>query len=356
MSQNKELLRRWINGDITRAEEAQLFRLAQQDPFLKDALDGYQRFSKSDHAAKLKSIQRQLSGQEKRRPVAIPLKWIAAAASILLAVGAAWLIIPESNKEKGSESIAQQESLNREPEASMQEGQNQQPEEQAKAIRPEMADNSAGPGETKPSSEEQIADLPKEISPEQDIAAAEKEVPVQEPKFTEPTNIEVTPVAEEPAMPDYPPKTPKTMADQARRVPAGAATSFPKKFNDTQESVAPYNLRESKPASRELRSRYSAMQSVQPVGGFEALEKYLDSLYLLEGKKLPQKPASVVLEFTVSADSSISNFKIINSVNKKWDEWAKEALKNGPRWYLMTGQAQDSVRTRYAVKINKRKN
>ncbi len=356
MSQNKELLRRWINGDITRAEEAQLFQLAQKDPSLKDALDGYQRFPKGDHTARLKRIQQQLSSHKKRRPVAIPLKWIAAAASILLAVGVTWLIISKSNKENGSEAIAQQKSLSKEPEESIQEGENQQPEEQAKAMHPEIADNSAGQSETTPSSDEQIAKLSKEISSERDIAAAKKEVPMQEPKFTAPANVEVTPMAEEPTMPDYPLNTPKTIADQARRVPAGAATSFPKKFDDTQESVAPYNLKESKPASRELRSRYAPIQNVQPVGGFEALEKYLDSLYLLTGKKLSQKPASVLLEFTVSADSTISNFKIINSVNKKSDKWAKEALKKGPRWYLTAGQAQDSVRTRYPVKVNKRQN
>ncbi|PSR53481.1 hypothetical protein AHMF7605_08055 [Adhaeribacter arboris] len=78
--------------------------------------------------------------------------------------------------------------------------------------------------------------------------------------------------------------------------------------------------------------------SAQPVQGYSHLQSYL--------KQHAQLPAGasrkgrVILSFTVNPDSSLSNFKIIQSVEKATDQAAIDLVKKGPAWQPASQQKQ----------------
>lgn len=85
----RDLLRRWISGDITAREESDLRRAAQDDPVVRDALAGYESFPEADHEANLNRLRGKLSvdSRSKVRPM---LVWRVAAAVLLLLVASYW--------------------------------------------------------------------------------------------------------------------------------------------------------------------------------------------------------------------------------------------------------------------------
>lgn len=60
------LLRKWIIGEATRTDEAQLDKAAQEDAFLADALEGYRQHPQGDHEARLQELQQRLRHRTRR--------------------------------------------------------------------------------------------------------------------------------------------------------------------------------------------------------------------------------------------------------------------------------------------------
>lgn len=95
-----QLLHRWIDGDVTRREEQRLEQLAQDDPFLAEALQGYRHFADSPHRERLDDIQTVL---KKKYPAtdsgasfSISPRLAVAATVLLLIVAAFWLLMPNT--------------------------------------------------------------------------------------------------------------------------------------------------------------------------------------------------------------------------------------------------------------------
>ncbi len=86
-----ELLRRWISGAITSAEEAELERRARQDSILREALESLQDQPTEDHATHVRSMVRKARPTATRRSL---FPRYAAAATILILLAAAALLIP----------------------------------------------------------------------------------------------------------------------------------------------------------------------------------------------------------------------------------------------------------------------
>lgn len=99
-----DALRRWITGDITQKEEIRLDEQAGEDPFLREALEGYRRFPKANHEASLESLRRRLrpEGKSRKLPVIRFPYRIAAGVAILLAVGLFWFLNPAGQPEMAS--------------------------------------------------------------------------------------------------------------------------------------------------------------------------------------------------------------------------------------------------------------
>lgn len=104
----RDLLRRWISGELTAREEAELRRAAQEDEVLRDAFAGYEATAEEDHAARLARLRSktQRSAGAKRRPLVV---WRAAAA-VLLLLAAAWWLIPNVQDNAMSAPMAMEES------------------------------------------------------------------------------------------------------------------------------------------------------------------------------------------------------------------------------------------------------
>ncbi len=82
------LLGRWLSGDLRHSETAPLEKDAATDPFLADALEGYQSFPQSDHLQRLALLQKRLDQRTEKKKSAIVV-WLprVAAAAVVLIVG-----------------------------------------------------------------------------------------------------------------------------------------------------------------------------------------------------------------------------------------------------------------------------
>ncbi len=99
--------------------------------------------------------------------------------------------------------------------------------------------------------------------------------------------------------------------------------------------------------ARKKASRASATQAgvtVQPAGGFAGLEAYIE-----KNKRLPAQspaPAEVELEFSVSTQGRLRNFRVIRSPGPAFTDEAIRLLRSGPKWENKTG---DEQKARYTV-------
>lgn len=86
----KVWLLRWLRGDATRVDESHLDQLAQDDPFLAEAMEGYRAMAEVDFEEHISVLENQLLPQTK----IFHLNWKIAAAILFLIVATAgfWLI------------------------------------------------------------------------------------------------------------------------------------------------------------------------------------------------------------------------------------------------------------------------
>ena len=83
------LFKKWIDGAVTWEEEKKLRTQAETDPFLADALEGYDTFPSSNHAKTLANIQQKIQQQPpKKKKKTVPYLRRAIAASVILAASA----------------------------------------------------------------------------------------------------------------------------------------------------------------------------------------------------------------------------------------------------------------------------
>lgn len=149
-----ERLRRWITGEATHEEERQLDQLAEEDPFLAEALEGYRRHPEGRHAERVEQLKARVREKGRRKRTVLFYLPRAAAAAILLAIAAGgfWYINQDGS---GTPSLAVQE----------------KPAEQAEEAAPE---SDAGASDTGPGKDE-TASLP---APKEPPAQALKAPPL----------------------------------------------------------------------------------------------------------------------------------------------------------------------------------
>ncbi|MCB0637747.1 MAG: carboxypeptidase-like regulatory domain-containing protein [Lewinella sp.] len=85
-----QLLRRWLRGETNRREEAELERLAQDDPFLAGALEGYRKVPAGEHTQRLTQLRRRLGGDSRRGSLLLWSRLAAAVALLVVAAGVWW--------------------------------------------------------------------------------------------------------------------------------------------------------------------------------------------------------------------------------------------------------------------------
>lgn len=89
-----ELLRRWVRGETPYEEERQLEQLAEEDPFLAEALQGYRRWPEGRHGEQVEQLKGRLRERSQRRRGLLSYLPRAAAAVVALALvaGGFWYI------------------------------------------------------------------------------------------------------------------------------------------------------------------------------------------------------------------------------------------------------------------------
>ena len=91
-SENKKrfFLRRWLIGNANPEESRQLKQWAKDDPFLSDAMEGYQAFPDADHSQNLERMRSRLKKNysgKKRSVIFVSFSKYAAAAAVVLLLG-----------------------------------------------------------------------------------------------------------------------------------------------------------------------------------------------------------------------------------------------------------------------------
>jgi len=101
----KELLKKYIDGSINAAERHELEKMALDDPFLFDALEGYSSKTNKDKKPVIPLPQKTVTPVKSIAPY---YKWIGMAASLVILLGVFWFLNPLS---QDTDSIAVNQSI-----------------------------------------------------------------------------------------------------------------------------------------------------------------------------------------------------------------------------------------------------
>lgn len=101
------LIRKYLNGELDAHAMHQLEARAQDDPFLMDALEGYEKAGGGQQGA-LADLSRRLQQRVERKEVRqiIPFRFLAIAASVLVVFTVGWLLVVKKNKTETPPQIA----------------------------------------------------------------------------------------------------------------------------------------------------------------------------------------------------------------------------------------------------------
>ena len=103
-------LKGWLSGDAGLKQERELQQLAQDDPFMADALEGYQAVPEDDHLHKLQQLRNRLAGkEEKKKGFPIWLRVAAGGAILVVALFALRWVNDGSRTQIGQATPAAQE-------------------------------------------------------------------------------------------------------------------------------------------------------------------------------------------------------------------------------------------------------
>lgn len=99
-------LLRWLSGEANRHDEQSLDKLAKDDPFLADALEGYRSLPEADHVAAMTRLKANLRRRARRqRGAGFYLLRVAAVGAVLVA---AWFVFQQfSQQEKSQAGMAE---------------------------------------------------------------------------------------------------------------------------------------------------------------------------------------------------------------------------------------------------------
>lgn len=351
-----KLLWAWLKGNLRSRDERELYRAAQDDPFLKESLEGYQRFPEAKHIDRIERIKGKL-GQQKKKGVIlpIPLRIAAAAASVLIVSASVWWILRPQQAELAD--MQSTESVQKEP----------VPAEDV--ISPAYADEEEVP-ELQVAEKKQIQPVPEQKGTTPPVPQKKPEQPKPEIALKDEMKEDVLEevaidMAPSPAAPLPPPPLekpeeeikPRTSPAREEKIETGRMAAKKKKED------AGIQLRENDQYSPIARSQKiqsptayqipEQNQSAQPVGGFYALENYLDSAWQQASSEdsLLVKGNYIGLEFQVLRNGNLTNFMITNSINPYQDSLFIKTLQKGPKWEYVNPQLKEPVKVKYRYPV-----
>lgn len=84
--QKKGLLKRWLQGDANLNDEQQLERLAADDPFLAEAIEGYRSVPEGQHLKNIQELKNRFNKEESTKGLILPLYLMRIAAGVAILV------------------------------------------------------------------------------------------------------------------------------------------------------------------------------------------------------------------------------------------------------------------------------
>jgi cytoskeletal protein RodZ len=345
-----EQLGAWLKGDLRMREERELYRAAREDPFLQEALQGYDRFPEGNHVDAVASIKGKLNKQ-KRRGLILPIRLAAAAASILILTASVWWLLQPAQGElaiaESTETIEELPQTVEESSSPIMADEEPATEEvpvETKAAQPAIEQKEVA-SKPQPQKKEVVEPEVAELSIEKEEALEEMALDVSPPSPPPPSPLPGEKISPAPA-----PVREETIA-------SGQAAAKKKKSDQSDVSLresTPYaptaqSRRLQAPSAYNLIEQDQLTQAARPLGGFEALENYLDSAWQQPWKAdsmLVEAPF-IEVEFQVLKDGSLSDFRILKSVKPEEDSTFIQLLKNGPRWEYLNNELKQPVKVQY---------
>lgn len=401
-------LKKWIDGSLTAREEQQLDAHAQNDPFLKDAIDGLRAQPDADHSLRLDRLRKKINQPEERKAVIIPLylRRIAAILILALTVGTIWWINrPEMQSELSlNDQEATEEDSAQEDEVAVTETEISTPSPAPNKIEPSLPaapsskkETSSPPPAVRTESADMEIDLEEEVESDlhdnKDLAM--DELPANQEGSSMPLPTPVLPSVEE-SLPiatlsgrvvdpaGFPVAgaviTNQEGEKEAISDPAGyfnimrnnladdaALTIHHFNYGDTvlnlpQQKAESLLINLNQPASLALARNLKPIDQNQPypIGGFEYFtenEEQISSsgqVRARKSRKAPtnysvksDQPAGTTIVFTVYQNGRIDHFEVLEAVDSTRAKAAINLLKNGPKWQLPPGV--DSMRTQITI-------
>ncbi len=345
-----ELLLSWLKGDLRSREERELYHAAKDDPFLNEALQGYEGLPEGKHLDRIASIKSKLNRQ-KKRGIILPIRIAVAAASIMLVAFSAWWIVQTPSSDLASAEPSEQV----EEEASATE----------ESMTPLVADEiQTEEPEPKKNTGIQLFKKQEDTSPklpaiklrpaEPEVAELEKE----EEDEIEELALDISPPSPPPPSPTLPTEEIKPPPAPVREESVASGQSAAKKKSDKKEitlqeyeQVTPSarSRQMQKPSALQVPVQDMEAQPARPLGGFDALENYLDSAWQKPWQKdsLTDAYEFIGLEFEVLKDGTLTNFLITNPSTPNGDSSFIQLLRQGPKWEYVHPNVTQPVKVKY---------
>jgi hypothetical protein len=306
-----EDIQRYLEGKMTAAEMHQLEKAALDDEFLADALEGYASLPDKEHAVILQSLKENISSKANQAKI-IPVKswWRqgmqVAAAILFLSISATLLYkYVFTSSLKPAESVAEVKKDN--------------------AIDMTLDSSSASPEESKPA----LAQNPGS-------------------RRDEKTNAAATPNSQKSkeAIASINAKEEESIASQSVKENKESLTTFPE-----QKVIPPSPAKMARAGvfpMPQIVIGPDSLQLAEPENGWQHYNQYVVANFIIpEKKSVPDKPAEIVLQFTVNEEGLAQNISVEKSSFPELNAKAIQLLKEGPKWKIIPQRLKGRLYIRF---------
>ena len=287
-----EDFRRYRNGEMTGEERNAFERGLQKDPFSEEASEGFLLISGDQAEEDLKKLRKKLGKRTEKRTVAVYYR-IAAAVAILVTVSVIFF-----NRSRETEyMVSKSETV--------------------------LTDTPVSIAASEP-----IKDLSEKAESKKAPAKRSRQVSPPPPVSPSPvlaeTNQSVLPADDKADTKDLVKE--EVLADAGEHDLAKADESVEAEKKMEMSRVAGVSA----PMAAKGRSA-SEYTEAMPIAGIDSF-----NLYIEKNIRIPdttsKKEETVIISFIVNSDSTLSDFRIIESPGQSYSREAKRLLKEGPRW------------------------
>lgn len=334
------LLQRYLSGAADFQEEQELRHLAKADPFLAEAISGYEQQPKQDHQAALSRIRQRIPTEKKQRRM-VPIYWqraIAAAILLLLGSAAIWYLNEPASP------IAQSEATKQD----LAEAPPQLAEEELAVVSEKKVEQPVAPGIDE-------SPTPKPTPPSPKTVPKPTPAPPKATPATVPTTTAPTVATDEVAIiePEQLATVTTEKADYSQLTSAIEDSAYSQVIPQLQalttveEAIEEQHVEETtkmeeQPASRAARAL--DIEPPKPVIGSVAYKEYIGQNIDRTITFMRKLKGPVQLEFTISNNGTPTDFKVLQSLCEACDKEAIRIVEQGPKWAPKGRRATYTIR------------